>query len=88
MAEQRLAIACALRGYIRIYSITIYGLDEIVPKDILHEYSPIKSLTGCDSLGLFATLNNINEIMVNKESDSRRKKNDSIFCLIIVMDKK
>jgi len=64
MAEQRIAIACALRGYIQMYSITIYGLDEISPKDILHEYSPIKSLTGCDTLGLFATLNNINEIMV------------------------
>jgi hypothetical protein len=64
MAENRIAIACALRGYIRMYTITTYGLDEISPKDILHEHSPIKSLTGCDTLGLFASLNNINEIMV------------------------
>ncbi len=66
MAEQRIAIACALRGYIRMYSITSYGLDEITPQDILHEHSPIKSLTGCDTLGLFSTLNNQNEIMVNE----------------------
>lgn len=66
MAEQRIAIACALRGYIRMYEITISGLDEIAPKDIIHEYSPIKSLTSCDALGLFATLNNMNEVMVNK----------------------
>ena len=66
MAEYRIAIACALRGYIRMYAITINGLDEISPKDILHEHSPIKSLTGCDTLGLFTTLNNINEIMVHE----------------------
>jgi hypothetical protein len=66
MAEYRIAIACALRGYIRMYAITINGLDEISPKDILQEHSPIKSLTGCDTLGLFATLNNINEIMVHE----------------------
>ena len=64
MAENRIAIACALRGYIRMYAITTYGLDEISPKDILYEHSPIKSLTGCDTLGLFASLNNMNEIMV------------------------
>jgi len=73
MAEQRIAIACALRGYIRMYSITIYGLDEIIPKDILHEYSSIKSLTGCDTLGLFATLNNINEIMVHELYDRKKR---------------
>ena len=64
MAEYRVAIACAYRGYIRMYAITMHGLDEISPKDILYEHSPIKSLTGCDTLGLFATLNNANEIMV------------------------
>ena len=67
MAEQRIAIACTLRGYIRMYSITIDGLDEIFPKDIIHEYPPIKSLTSCDTLGLFITLNNINEIMVKNK---------------------
>jgi hypothetical protein len=67
MAEHRIAIACALRGYIRMYSIKIDDLDEIAPKDILYEHSPIKSLTGCDTLGLFATLNIMNEIMVYKE---------------------
>jgi hypothetical protein len=64
MAEQRIAIACALRGYIRMYAITSYGLDEIIPQDIIYEHSPIKSLTACDTLGLFSTLNNLNEIMV------------------------
>ncbi|CAF5137935.1 unnamed protein product, partial [Rotaria magnacalcarata] len=66
MAENRVAIACNLRGYIQMYTITQEGLDEISPKDILHEHSPIKSVTGCDALGLFATLNTTNEIMVNK----------------------
>lgn len=64
MAEQRIAIACALRGYIRMYAITSYGLDEITPQDILYEHSPIKSLTACNTLGLFSTLNNQNEIML------------------------
>lgn len=66
MAEYRIAVACAQRGYIRMYAITISGLDEISPKNILHEHSPIKSLTGCDTLGIFATLNKANEIMVDK----------------------
>jgi hypothetical protein len=66
MAEQRIAVACALRGYIQMYAITSNGLDEISPKDILHEHSPIKALTGCDTLGIFSTLNNMNEIMVNE----------------------
>ena len=66
MAEHRIAIACSLRDYIQMYSINISGLNEIAPKDILHEYSPIKSLSGCYSLGLFATLNHKNEIMVSK----------------------
>lgn len=66
MSENRIAIACNLRGYIQMYTITMNGLDEIAPKDIFHEHSPIKSVTGCDALGLFATLNSLNEIMVNK----------------------
>ncbi len=69
MAEQRIAIACALRGYIRMYAITSYGLDEITPQDILYEHSPIKSLTACNTLGLFSTLNNQNEIMVKNSID-------------------
>jgi len=73
MAEYRIAIACALRGYIRMYAITINGLDEISPKDILQEHSPIKSLTGCDTLGLFATLNSINEIMVHELYDRKKR---------------
>lgn len=72
MAENRVAIACALRGYIRMYAITINGLDEITPKDILYEHSPITSLTGCDTLGLFATLNKANEIMVGTTHVSER----------------
>ena len=64
MAENRIAIACDFRGYIRMYAINMYGLDEVAPKDILHEHSPIKSLTACDTTGLFASLNSINEIMV------------------------
>ncbi|CAF1143690.1 unnamed protein product [Adineta ricciae] len=74
MAEYRIAIACAYRGYIRMYAITIHGLDEISPKDILYEHSPIKSLTGCDTLGLFATLNNTNEIMLwTRNNEAIRK---------------
>ncbi|CAF0778709.1 unnamed protein product [Adineta steineri] len=74
MAEYRIAIACALRGYIQMYLITIHGLDEISPKDILYEDSPIKSLTGCDTLGLFATLNNANEIILwTKNNEAIRK---------------
>lgn len=64
MAESRIAIACAFRGYIRMYAISTYGLDEIAPKDILREHSPIKSLTACDTTGIFASLNSVNEIMV------------------------
>ena len=65
MADVRLAIACQSRGYIRMFSVTDDGLDEISPKDILHEHSPIKSITGCESSTLFASLNNLNEIMVS-----------------------
>ena len=66
MADNRIAIACAFRGYIRMYSITNNGLDEISPKDILYEHSPIKSLTGSESSGLFTSLNNVNEIIVKR----------------------
>lgn len=67
MAGQRVAIACALRGYIQIYAITAFGLDEIAPKNFIPEHSPIKSLTACDTLGTFATLNTLNEIMVDND---------------------
>ena len=67
MASQRIAIACALRGYIQIYAITTFGLDEIAPKNFIPEHSPIKSLTACDTLGIFTTLNTLNEIMVDKQ---------------------
>ncbi|UJR31151.1 hypothetical protein I4U23_018658 [Adineta vaga] len=74
MAEYRIAIACAYRGYIRMYAITINGLDEISPKDILHEHSPIKALTGCETIGLFTTLNNTNEIMLwTRNNEAIRK---------------
>ncbi|CAF4622067.1 unnamed protein product [Rotaria sp. Silwood1] len=74
MAEQRIAIASYSRGYIQMYAIAINGLDEISPKDILHEHSPIKSLTGCDTLGLFATLNTTNEIMLwTRNNEAIRK---------------
>lgn len=73
MAEQRIAIACAQRGYIQLYAITNFGLDEIAPKDIIHEHAPIKSLTACDTLGIFATLNSLNEIMVRKKSIQFRR---------------
>ncbi len=79
MAENRIAIACANRGYIQMYSITINGLDEIAPKDILHEHSPIKSLTSCDTLGIFSTLNNVNEIMVNESSNRHKKSNKCLY---------
>jgi len=65
MAQQRIALACSHRGYIQMYAITNFGLDEISPKDILHEHSPIKSLTACDTLGVFTTLHSRNEIMVD-----------------------
>ena len=77
MADHRIAMACAQRGYIRMYNITIDGLDEITPKDILREHSPIKSLTGCDSLGLFASLNNANEIMVLSIATSKSRYSSS-----------
>ena len=81
MAEQRIAIACALRGYIQIYAITTFGLDEIAPKNILPEHSPIKSLTACDTLGIFATLNTLNEIMVNHH-DQHERERKSICCFV------
>lgn len=80
MAEQRIAIACALRGYIQIYAITAFGLDEIAPKNILPEHSPIKSLTACDTLGIFSTLNSLNEIMVNDHHHRHQEERESCFC--------
>jgi hypothetical protein len=47
-----------------MYSILPQGLDEITPKDILYEDSPIKSLTAIDLLGLFVSLNSANDITV------------------------
>ena len=83
MAESRIAIACAFRGYIRMYAISTYGLDEIAPRDILREHSPIKSLTACDTTGIFASLNSVNEIMVRqialREEAIRTKDTISIF---------
>jgi hypothetical protein len=64
MADNCIAIACVERGYIRMYSILPQGLDEITPKDILYEDSPIKSLTAIDLLGLFVSLNSANDITV------------------------
>ena len=61
-----LPLSVPLAVIFKMYSITNYGLDEIPPKDILYEYSPIKSLTGCNTLGVFVTLNTNNEIMVNR----------------------
>lgn len=85
MADNRLAIACAGRGYIRMYAVTTNGLDEISPKDILHEHSPIKSITGCESSGLFASLNNLNEIMVKKNKIVLTKtKSRRFFFLLFV----
>ncbi|CAF0980083.1 unnamed protein product [Rotaria sordida] len=84
MAEHRIAIACNQRGYIQMYSLTINGLDEISPKDILYEHSPIKSLTGCDTLGLFATLNTQNEIMLWTRNNEAIRKIKCDFPLISI----
>ncbi|CAF3087081.1 unnamed protein product [Rotaria sp. Silwood2] len=84
MAESRIALACNDRGYIQMYSITINGLDEVSPKDILHEHSPVKSLTGCDTLGLFATLNTANEIMLWTRNNEAIRKIKCDFPLISI----
>ena len=88
MAENRLAIACAARGYIRMYAVGNDALDEIARKDILHEHSPIKSITGCESSGLFASLNHLNEIMVKPFRSTDADDKMSICIVSLALDSK
>ncbi|CAF1188376.1 unnamed protein product, partial [Didymodactylos carnosus] len=76
MANSHLAVACAARGYLNMHSIVLeydYTVD-ITSKDILHEFAPIKCVSGCDALGIFSTVNAVNDIMLwNTRNEIIRK---------------